>query len=188
MITIILTACVQAPVTKKENALPIEELEAEITSSENKGLTLFNTVEANGINSKPTSRQADLIEMSGELRCHGKYSAYEVIDDEKQIENIYLLLIPPKSSGLQFGRHLKFEFKLGTNNMISTTYSTKTCLLIPSTSEPGSSAFVTHLLSPVPSEYHVFLSLYHSQTIFVSTSEGLWKIQAGRIGKMDTSK
>lgn len=68
---------------------------------------------------------------------------------------------------------------MGTNDIVDMSPSTKTCLLVPS--EGDSIPFATHLISNVPTEFHVFLSLYHEEPIYVSTSIGLWSVEAGKV-------
>ncbi len=150
----------------------------QIAHSEYLGKKLYDAVLSEDGSSPYTSREQDLLEMSKDLVCEGKYKAVSVVDEKFETENIYLVLSPEKDSGVQFGRHLKFRFRLGTNDIVDVSPSTKTCLLVPA--EGDSIPFSTHLVSNVPTEFHVFLSLYHEKPIYVSTSTGLWSIEAGK--------
>jgi hypothetical protein len=45
-------------------------------------------------------------------------------------------------------------------------------------------SFMTHIVSPTPVETHVFVSLLHKRTLFVSTSRtDIWKVENGTITK-----
>ncbi len=151
---------------------------------ESDGMALFNAMQSSDATDVPTSRESDLLEMAADkLLCEGAYQAVRVQDADTQIEHIYLILQPEKSTGILFGRHVRFDFKLGTNDLISITPSTKSCLLVPVEKSSVEAAFVTHLLSDVPTEFHVYLNLYHGRPIYVSTNSGLWKIENGKISK-----
>jgi hypothetical protein len=47
---------------------------------------------------------------------------------------------------------------------------------------------VTHLLSPTPTEFHVYLTLRHKVELFVRTSTGTWLVDNGTIKLMDPPK
>jgi hypothetical protein len=151
----------------------------EINHSEYLGRMLYDAILSEDGRSPYTSREKDLLTMSKDLVCEGRYKAVSVIDEKNKTENIYLILTPEKESGVQFGRHLKFRFKLGTNDIVDVLPSTKSCLLVPA--DGDNIPFSTHLVSDVPTEFHVFLSLYHQKPIYVSTSTGLWNVDSGKI-------
>lgn len=175
-----LTACNTTPV--KQSIDSISNLN--LSKIEIDGKSLYAAMESSDAIDPPTSREADLLEMASEkLLCGSGYSAVRVEDEVSQVEHIYLILQPEKSKGIQFGRHVRFDFKLGTNDLESITPSTKSCLLVPLEESSSEAAFVTHLLSDVPTDFHVYLSLYHKKPIYVSTSAGLWKIEHGKISK-----
>ncbi|WP_444945474.1 hypothetical protein ACJJIP_15045 [Microbulbifer sp. VTAC004] len=150
----------------------------QIAHSEYLGKKLYDAIRSEDGSLPYTSREQDLLDMSIDLVCDGKYKAVSVIDDRFETENIYFVLSPENDSGVQFGRHLKFRFKLGTNDIVDVSPSTKTCLLVHA--EGDSIPFSTHFISNVPTEFHVFLSLHHGKPIYVSTSTGLWSVEAGK--------
>ena len=162
-------------------------LQLDLKKTQRLGLALYNAMLSSDATDEATSREADLLEMaSEELLCEGKYQAVRIRDTESNLERIYLVLQPPKSAGIQFGRHLRFDFLLGTNDLEELTLSTKTCLLVPNTEEDSAAVFITHLMSPTPNEFHVYLSLLHDQPIYVSTEQGVWKVENGVISRSDT--
>lgn len=52
---------------------------------------------------------------------------------------------------------------------------------------PGGTPIVTHLMDPVPTEVHVFWSLWARTELYVTTSAGLWKVEGSRISRVEDS-
>ncbi len=94
----------------------------------------------------------------------------------------------PIEKGVQFGRHIRVDYKLNTDDLINLSKSTNSCILIPTEDSPEGSevagVFITHLLSETPSEFHVFLSYLHNKEVFVGTSAGTWKVNKNSIELM----
>lgn len=159
-------------------------LNQEILEAESLGRTLYDDIISDDGSAPNTSREADLIRMVEEkgIGCEGTYKAVSTFNDEKGEENLFLVLFPD-SEGVQFGRHFRFRFKAGTNDIIDVVPSTRSCLLVPAAGETV--PFATHLLSEVPNEFHVFLSLIHNKEIYVSTSKGLWNVENGKISPVE---
>ncbi len=155
-----------------------------IMDAENLGRTLYNNLTSEDGSSPYTSREADVVKMVGEegVASDGHYKAVSIFNEQDGVENLFLVLFPD-SEGVQFGRHFRFQFRAGTNDLIDVSPSTKTCLLVPVTGD--SVPFSTHLLSDVPNEFHVFLSLYHNKQIYVSTRKGLWSVNGGKISHIE---
>jgi len=95
-----------------------------------------------------------------------------------------LVLEPSKSEGIQMGRHVRFDFSIGSNDIKEIVLSSNTCLLVPVAEKEAEAAFVTHILSDVPSEFHVYLSLLHEKSIYVGTNVGTWSVKEGKITKV----
>lgn len=158
----------------------------QIEKTERDGMALYKAMLSSDATDDPTSRESDLLSMaSKEMLCKGEYQAVRIQDTKANLERIYLVLQPSKSAGIQVGRHIRFDFKLGTNDLDGITLSTKSCLLIPNSVENSVAAFVTHLLSPIPSEFHVYLSLLHGKPLYVSTELGMWVIENGKISRSE---
>ncbi len=106
--------------------------------------------------------------------CEFEYHPYVVNSNNKEI--IYFIAQSPKENHIVFGRHFKIV------NDVSIA-STKSCFVSPppppNTDAVG--AFVTHLLSDAPTEFHVFISLQHSTPLYVGTARGIWKVENGAI-------
>jgi len=151
----------------------------ELQKAEESGSALYSAKIARPENAQNTSRENELVEMAAKLECEGTYTPISVLDEKNSLEKIYLLLLPKSTSALQVGRHIKFSFSIGTNSLVNTELSSKSCLAIPI--DENSTPYVTHILSDFPTEFHVFLSLYYKETIFVGTKKGPWKVEAGKI-------
>lgn len=172
------------------NSVPVkthsEASQADLEKIQRNGKALYESMLSNDATDAPTSREADLIDMASEkMLCEGEYKAVRVEDTESGLERIYLILQPPKSSGFQFGRHIRFDFILGTNDLDKITLSTKSCILIPPSEEKSVAAYINHILSPYPTDFHVYLNLFHNQPIYVTTELGLWEIDKGIIVKVN---
>jgi len=86
----------------------------------------------------------------------------------------YFLARSMRPDDIVFGRHFKV---VGSD----VTTSTKTCFNAGSPPANSAAAFITHLLSPSPTEFHVYLSLQHKKPIYVATSAGDWLVENGRV-------
>ena len=92
-------------------------------------------------------------------------------------ETVYLL----NEQGIAAGRHFRIE-KDG-----AVSASSRGCLVLqePASASAGGTrparASLIHTLSDTPNEFHVFLSLRHDMPIYVATSAGMWKVEAGLI-------
>ncbi|MGH9200925.1 MAG: hypothetical protein ACRD2A_06790 [Vicinamibacterales bacterium] len=42
-------------------------------------------------------------------------------------------------------------------------------------------AYVTRFLSATPTEFHVFMSLYYKERIYVGTTAGIWTVAGGGV-------
>lgn len=127
---ILLVGCNQTTPIKER---PGEDYSSELREAERRGLTLFNAMQSQDASDAHTSREEDLLDKaSDQLLCEGNYSAVRVNDTGDNLEHIYLILQPPKSEGIQMGRHVRFDFALGTNDIKDLVTSSKSCLLIQS--------------------------------------------------------
>jgi hypothetical protein len=95
---------------------------------------------------------------------------------------VYYIGEVPETQGLMVGRHYRVETKPDGKGVLLGEPSTSRCLIVPPP-PPGSAAprLVTHLLSPAPNEYHVFLSLLDARALEVVTETGHWLVDQGRI-------
>jgi len=175
----LLSGCGSAPMNHDTVQADSNSLEY----SERVGLALYKATRFSAAKSDYTSRELYLMDSSSSLQCEGEYTAVSISDVKSKFENTYLLLLPQADQGIQFGRHIRFRFDQGSNDIVDATTSTKTCILVPVKGD--GIPYVTHLLSETPTEFHVFLSLYHETEIYISTSIGLWRVREGKISNVE---
>lgn len=148
-----------------------QELNAQVSAAEADGLALFK---ADQQGAKPNEK--DLANAQGKISdfCSNKYKP--ILVSKRGEKAIYLLAQPQLSDNLVFGRHYKL---VGQKVIVST----KGCVEFGNSPANGTAvgAFITHLLSPTPTEFHVFLSLKRNTSIFVGTSAGIWSVDKGKV-------
>jgi hypothetical protein len=103
--------------------------------------------------------------------CDFKYVPVQVTEDGRAV--LYLLAQSREPTDVIVGQH----FKITEANVEP---SSKSCLNLHSA--PNTVAmFVTHVLAPTPSEFHVYLTLQHKIGLYVGTSSGDWFVKNGAI-------
>ncbi len=107
--------------------------------------------------------------------CDLRYDAYRANGD------VYFIAEPPATGGTVFGRH----YRVAGDKVIK---STITCIAIPEGATNTVGAYITHLLSDAPSEFHVFVSLKYKKPIYVGTKTGTWKVDGGKIEFLEKRK
>jgi hypothetical protein len=148
-----------------------QELAAEVNAAEAGGLALFK---ADQQGAKPNEKDIASARSKISDFCENTYKP--VLVSQRGEKAIFFLAQPPRPDIVVFGRHYKL---VGQKVMVST----KGCVGsgIPSPSATAVGAFITHLISPAPTEFHVFLSLKHNTSIFVGTSAGIWAVDKGKV-------
>lgn len=105
---------------------------------------------------------------------------------------VYLLGATTQPDVAIIGRHLRIQTDSSGKHVESNDSSTMQCLAINNRSADAVAAsgskwmgsIVSHLVSQVPWETHVFQSLTWSMPIFVITHHAVWHVQGGRIVKI----
>lgn len=127
-------------------------------------------------------------ERSSVDRCDVPYRSIVLDEAENNASNIavYLIASPPVTAGIMGGRHFRVETNSEGTQVVSVTPSTRGCLLIPTNQGLPAGATpvgvtISHVLSPAPTEFHVFLSLLHNKPVYVGTEVGTWKVDGGAI-------
>ena len=105
---------------------------------------------------------------------------------------VYLLGATTRENVIIFGRHKRIGIDAAATRIISDDASTLGCLAMevnPSSMQGPDSKWmgtlVSHLVSQVPWETHVFQSLTFNVPVFVTTDHAAWHVQSGRIVKID---
>jgi len=94
---------------------------------------------------------------------------------------IFFLAKSSQPNDIIFGRHFKV---VGTKVFAST----KTCFNAGTPVAGTIGAYVTHILSPAPSEFHVYLSLVHKEPLYIGTSAGFWVADKGKLKFLEKPK
>ncbi|WP_159744351.1 hypothetical protein [Luteimonas cellulosilyticus] len=136
----------------------------------------LSTLEAGAAQARATALAFDT------PRCGKHYDTITFPTNEADQWVVYLMPRPARGS-VPVGGAFRLE-TVGTTVTEGRSY-TNTCIAMAS--NPKSEAMIiTHLLDPVPTEVHVFWSLWEGKPFFVSTAEdGLWKIEEGRISPVE---
>jgi hypothetical protein len=106
---------------------------------------------------------------------------------------VYLLGATTQPNVMIIGRHKRIGVDADGTRITSNDASSRGCLAIPidpkSVDQDSGSKWVgsliSHLVSQVPWETHVFQSLTFNTPIFVVTDHAAWHVQGGRIIKID---
>lgn len=116
--------------------------------------------------------------------CAGTYRALAVMPPGAPSDRIVVYYVGevPRSQGLLVGRHYRVETTPNGTGILLGEPSTARCIVLPP-APPDSTAMrvITHLLSPAPNEFHVFLSIIDGAGFQVVTEAGRWIVEHGRI-------
>ncbi|HEY3644880.1 MAG TPA: hypothetical protein VGM16_06015 [Gammaproteobacteria bacterium] len=123
--------------------------------------------------------------------CEGmSYKTVEVDDARPGQDFVYLIASSGDADDIVWGRHYRVAVDQASGAVSGVAPSTHSCLAMSLTKGlPAGATMVspsiTHLLSPGPSEFHVYLSLALAKPITVMTSYGLWTVEAGKISLLE---
>ncbi|MFT3805516.1 hypothetical protein [Arenimonas sp.] len=123
------------------------------------------------------------------LRCAQNYNhsvGIEIVDGKRQF---VVKLLPGRTDVNIFplGGFHEFRFFPFEKDRKSEHFSqTKSCLAIDTSKSNPVAFVVSHLTSPTPTQFHVFMSLSYDKPIYVTTVENelMWQVEAGRISIM----
>lgn len=168
--------------------LPIPtELTSEVKQAEKTGAELFQVLS----NEKPLTspvliKAQSVVETAKINRCNVPYRT--LVFPSKNAQEpiaVYVIGVPSLMAGIMGGRHFRVEVSQDGEKVLSVIPSTQTCLFIAPNSVPNGAkpvaVFMSHILSTAPTEFHVFLSLYNKQPIYVGTKAGVWAIENGKV-------
>jgi hypothetical protein len=104
--------------------------------------------------------------------------------------DVYVLTPQTQTGIFPFGGHNRATFS-AAGALLSQRAFTNTCLNLSDRPPEGGSQVaglvVTHLLDPIPTEIHVFMSIWMNMPVFVSTGEPhrVWEVTGARISLVD---
>lgn len=175
--------------------LPIPtELASEVKQAERTGAELFQVFSNVKPLTSPILLKAQSTAETAKInRCNAPYRT--LILPSKNVQEpiaVYVIGVPSLMAGIMGGRHFRVEVSQDGETVLSVTPSTQTCLFITPNSVPNGAkpvaAFMSHILSAAPTEFHVFLSLYNKQPIYVGTKAGVWAIENGKVSYVGNSQ
>jgi hypothetical protein len=168
--------------------LPIPtELTSEVKQAEKIGAELFQVFsDAKALTSPILLKAQSTAETTSLNRCNAPYRTLVLPSKNAQEPiSVYLIGVPSLMAGIMGGRHFRVKVSQDGGSVLSVTPSTQTCFFVTPNAVPNGAkpvgAFMTHILSAAPTEFHVFLSLYNKQPIYVSTKAGVWTIEKGKV-------
>jgi hypothetical protein len=170
-VTMLIALGLMLPSLAANGAEMPKELAAAVGVAEKDGRAVFEAVRQSG---PPDGQAVSDARKQISNFCNFKYSPVLVSFRGKTA--VYFLAQSSSPDEIVFGRHFKV---LGPK----VTASTNACS-VSGSAPPNAvavAAYVTHVLSTAPSEFHVYLSLKHSKAIFVRTSAGTWGVEKGKI-------
>ena len=113
--------------------------------------------------------------------CSDRYNTVVVpIEDGRWA--VYLLAATLDPKAVLLGGHHRFTISANGNEILDRRAFSKSCLTLEKQANAGA-LMATHLLDPHPVETHVFASLQHNVTIYVSTKNGLFVVEGKSIRK-----
>jgi hypothetical protein len=103
--------------------------------------------------------------------------------------DVYVLTPQTQAGIFPFGGHSRATFS-AAGALLSQRTFTNTCLDMsnqPEGGDPIAAVGVTHLLDPIPTEIHVFLSIWMALPVAVATREPrrVWMVTGDRIELVD---
>ena len=144
-----------------------------VHEAEAEGLSLYQAYEkAPAQNTaEVTAAKSRLVEL-----CDFSYVPVKVKEGDQDV--IYFLAEGPQKTDIIIGRH--FRIAGGTVEP-----SSKSCLSLGTPKPNLAGLYATHLLSPTPTLFHVYLTLRHKVSLYVRTSAGTWLVDKGAIKFLD---
>lgn len=117
--------------------------------------------------------------------CSKRYNTV-VIPDETIGYLVYVLAATTDPATVQIGGHLRYDVDARGENVVGFRKFTNTCIAIPGATPGGDqqavALMVSHILTPYPTEIHVWANLLHEIDLFVVTGEKtMWRISNGKI-------
>lgn len=162
---------------------------ADVARSEELGTLLFRAFTSPSSSDPLLERASRKAEQANVEGC-GAYRSVVIPPQQPEPASIlvYLIVDRPISDGIVLGRHFRIEVSGDGERILAAAASTESCMNVrarPRPRVPAEAEFlgalVSHILSPSPTEFHVFLSLLHEKPIYVHTKSGRWKVEAGKI-------
>ena len=116
--------------------------------------------------------------------CTGDYNPLTLPGATPRDWRVYLLPVVEDGDRVPLGGAWRIDVHDG--QVVAQRAFTQGCIALDN--QGGDDAFVvSHLLDPIPTEIHVFWSLWADKPMFVTTSQGTWAISEGLIAPVPAS-
>lgn len=124
------------------------------------------------------------------LRCTDAPFNTVVLDDANDfVPGIQVFLLSAMTNdALPMGGYHQFRLSEDGSKVIDHYAQTRSCINESRRGLPNASALaITHLTSPTPTAFHVFMSLQYERPIYVGTTENgaMWKVEGTRISEVE---
>lgn len=118
--------------------------------------------------------------------CASTYNSVVLPADDKTLSGWRVFLLPgtTKQGVVPLGGTYRVDVGSDGTSVLGQRGFTRTCIQLGSGPRVAA-MMVSHLLDPVPTEAHVFWALWAATPMYVSTSAGLWKIENGKVAKVE---
>ena len=120
--------------------------------------------------------------------CSKTYNTVVLRDDrESGGWTAYWLPGTTKQGIVPIGGSHRMDLDATGEKIVSQRGFTRTCIALDNPRD-AVGLVISHLLDPVPTEIHVFWSLWAGKSMYVATSDGTWKIQDGAVTLLERRK
>jgi hypothetical protein len=124
--------------------------------------------------------------------CSDRYNSVVLQDPESDGWIVYWLAATTQPETMVLGGHYRVMVSADGEEVVAVDRLSRSCMAIEppqSSEEETAAAVVSHVVSPIPVETHVFASLLHRKPIYVLTEdETVWAVEGDHIRKIDTSE
>ena len=119
----------------------------------------------------------------GTLNCSNRPWNVVAFDDPGVQDSILVFLMSPwTNETAPLGGFEMFRIDAEGDTIVERFTQTHGCVNMPTSDLAKSAALmVTHLTSPAPTAFHVFMSLQYEKPVYVTTSDGLWVVENGKV-------
>jgi hypothetical protein len=144
-----------------------------VHKAESEGLSLYQAYEKGPAQSadEVAAAKSRLTEL-----CDFSYVPVKLKEGDQDV--IFFLAEGPQKTDIIIGRHFRVAG-------ITVEPSSRSCLSLGTPKPNLAALYTTHLLSPTPTLFHVYLTLRHKVGLFVRTSAGTWLVDKGAIKFLD---
>ena len=143
--------------------------QSEVQLAERLGAALFNAERVRAPNEQ--SEVSAVRKLLPNL-CQFQYKPVPVVIDGKSY--VYFIAQGSRATDIVIGRHFRVD---GTNVVASSTV----CSNMGTPPVNTKLATIVHVMSPTPTDFHVYLSLRQPVPIMVVTNGGTWLVDKGKI-------